>query len=94
MKVRVNREHHKNSRGYSSNKYCPLALALRELLPEDTEISCGSTYVRINNEVFPFSGWTEKEHNKGLDDERISIWLKEQFDLNDFLEVEIPNLKK
>jgi hypothetical protein len=51
MKIQVKNKHYKNSLGYHLNDACPLALAIKEVMP-GAKVWVGGYTVRINGEKF------------------------------------------
>jgi hypothetical protein len=51
MKVQIKTKHYKESPGFLSNTECPLALALKDALP-DSNIRVGGDYVKIDGKDF------------------------------------------
>ena len=54
MIIEVKTEHFRNSPSYLSNDECPLALAIKDKLP-DSVVGVGGYDVRINDEWYSFS---------------------------------------
>jgi hypothetical protein len=51
-KIIVKNEHFKNCESYSSNTHCPLALAIKEQLPELKNLWVGGTIVKLDEKQF------------------------------------------
>lgn len=72
MLVKVTTKHFKRATSFLSNSHCPLAEAIRNVLP-NADICVGGDNVNIDDECnIPFKGWSEG-HDEMTD--KISEWI-------------------
>jgi hypothetical protein len=90
MTVTVSQSHFKSSAGYSSNEECPLALAIKSIMPPDTSVNVGGFTVYINNDRYTVpEEWTNigplkiidmiDDAKNGLEVKEITLTLTEKW---------------
>jgi len=52
MIVEVKTQHFKNAANYVSNEECPLALAIKDIMPENTFVSVGGYDLDIDSDTY------------------------------------------
>jgi hypothetical protein len=87
MIIEVKTKHFKNSAGFRSNEECPLALAIKDVMPSGTIVSVGGFTLVIDRNVYRIGEewqnhiqiieWIE-EAQRGLDIDTVTVTLTKE----------------